>query len=303
MLKNKFFLSFAFCFIVLNFSFSQKIKFSTSEPSFQPPIASFNESRTGLIKDLATTKIRLDIGISPDIFDMEFDKDLQPAQNPDESLNSDNNSIEAGKNIKKLSLGADFHAFGLLFNESAKIILQVDAIDAFFGGHFSYKTVLLNNEFSIRFRIMHLSSHLVDGHYSTDKGMWKNNKLPMPFGREFFDLSACYKVEDFRFYLGADYIFRQRPNVLSKTNYESSIEYLSGKFPSDFFNLFLSYNFKLNGIDDRYSGSNTIMSGIRMGRHKGLDLFVVYYSGKNYYGEYYNENLEYLGAGFNIFIF
>jgi hypothetical protein len=267
----------------LKTSYSQDIKFSSGGPSYKPAIASFTESRTGLIKDFNSSKIRLDIGISPDIFDMELDK---------KSGNTD-----------KLSLGADFHAFGLLFNESAEIILQVDAIDAFFGGHISYKTLFMNNELGLRFRIMHLSSHLVDGHYSTDKNMWKNNKIPMPFGREFIELSACYKYEDFKFYLGMNYIFRQRPNVLSKFNYESSLEYLADKFPSNSVNYFLSFDFKLNGINDKYFGSKCVMSGIRMGKQKGLDLFLVYYTGRNYYGEYYNESLEYIAAGFNVFIF
>ena len=99
-----------------------------------------------------------------------------------------------------------------------------------------------------------------------------------------------------------NYIFRQRPDILSKFNYEFSTDYEIKDILSDNINLYISYNFKLSGILKKYYGNNTIESGVNFGTQKGLRIFLTYYSGKSYFGEYYNDNLNYLGAGFNIFL-
>jgi hypothetical protein len=223
--------------------------------------------------------MRLDIGSSPDILNFY-------------PVNKD----------EKFSIGSDFQAFGFLFSESEKIILQVDAIDALFGGHLSYKKNFEESNISARLRILHLSSHFVDGHYDMENNKWKDDKRPIAFGREFIELHSCYSLKNSRFYIGMNYIFRQRPDVLSKFNYEFSTDYEIKDILSDNINLYISYNFKLSGIQKKYHGNNTIESGLNFGTQRGLRIFLTYYSGKSYFGEYYNDNLSYLGAGFNIFL-
>jgi hypothetical protein len=280
----KFFSKLFFLTFVCSLSFAQdttkiNISFYSAENIFTPPNASFTESRIGLIKDFQSSNIRLDIGASPDIFEFGFHN----------------------KNIfDKIAVGADFHAFGLLFNESDKIILQVDAIDAFFGGHISFKDIFNQKKLSARFRIMHLSSHLVDGHYDIQNNRWKNGKYPNPFGREFLEFHVQYSFNTATLHFGANYIFRQRPNVLTKTNIEFAADYQTRDLFNNFMNFYAGYDFKLNGIQDIYFGNNTIEAGVRFGTKRGMKVFALFYSGKNYYGEYYSESLNYIGAGFNI---
>jgi hypothetical protein len=257
-----------------------KFSFSQMENIFTSPIASMTESRIGLIKDFRTSKIRMDIGASPDIIKIDL-----------------NNKI-----CKTIALGADFHAFGLLFNESDKIILQVDAIDAFFGGHISLKNIFRDESISARIRIMHLSSHLVDGHYDLSKNEWKEGKNPIAFGREFLEFHTLFQFRKLSFYIGMNYIFRQRPDVLTKANFEIAGDCQIYELIPDLVNIYFGYDFKLNGVQEKYCGNNNIEVGFRFGLRKGIKIFYQFYSGNSYYGEYYNEKLHYSGIGFNIFL-
>jgi hypothetical protein len=280
MIKRFFFLI-SISFISINFLFCSedstgyKFSYSGTKLLYTPSKSNLFENRTGLTKDFASSKIRLDIAYSPDFL----------------LLKSSDNSF---------SLGADFHAFGLLFNESEKIILQVDAIDAIFGGHFSWRKEFDSYTISSRFRILHLSSHLVDGHYNLENGYWKNNKSPMPFGREYADFSACLEYNNFRFNIGSDFIFRQRPDVLTEINPETSAEYRLKDCPGKGSYLYLSGTIKLSGVHDARYLNKTVTGGVSFNINKPIDLFLLFYSGLNYYGEYYAETLRYFGIGFNL---
>ena len=252
-----------------------RLSYSASNLLYTPSKSNMTENRTGLIQDLASSKLRLDIAYSPDFL----------------SLISTEN---------RFALGADFHAFGLLFNESTKVILQVDAIDAIFGGHISWRKDFNTYSLSTRFRVLHLSSHLVDGHYDSEKGGWRNNKTPIAFGREYIDLSACLDYKYFRFNIGTDFIFRQRPNVITKMNPEASAEYRLKDCPGKDSYLYLSGTIKLSGVNDTRYLNKTLECGVSFNNNKPIDLFLIFYSGLNYYGEYHAETLRYFGAGFNL---
>jgi hypothetical protein len=271
---------FIFVVIINNLSFSKQDSatnlffFFIGNLLFLPFIANLFENRTGLIQDVSSSHIRLDIGYSPDFL----------------LYKSHNNFF---------SLGADFHAFGLLFNESKKIILQVDAIDAIFGGHISWKKEYSNFNLSARFRIIHLSSHLVDGRYDLANNVWKDNKLPIAFGREYLDLSICFEKHNFKFIVGSDLIFRQRPNVLSRYNPEASAEYTMKDIIANQISLYLSGHAKLIGVVDKRTLNKNLELGISFNSYKPLSFFLHYYSGVSYYGEYYMDQMKYLGVGFN----
>jgi len=255
-------------------SINIKFDYSNKNILFIPQKSNLFENRTGLIKDFNSSKLRLDIGFSPDIFSLIVNKNL-------------------------FTIGADFHAFGLLFNENENIILQVAAIDAIFGGHISFKQKINNLNFSARFRVLHLSSHLVDGLYDNTNNKWKNNKLPSPFGREYFDIFSCLQYHDYKFFFGTDYIFRQRPNTLSKINPELGLEF---PFYNNFANkvsCYLSCNAKLQGINDKRILNKTIEVGSSFGISNPLEIFILYYSGTNFYGEFHQDILKFFGIGFN----
>jgi hypothetical protein len=248
--------------------------FSTSNLLYVPSRSNLFENRTGLLQDIASSRLRLDIAYSPDFLSLKSKED-------------------------SYSLGADFHAFGLLFNESEKIILQVDAIDAIFGGHISWKKDFGNYKLSYRFRVLHLSSHLVDGHYDSQKSEWRNNKFPIAFGREYIDLSACLDYQNFKFNAGSDFIFRQRPNVLTKINPEFSAEYHIHDLTGNESFFFISSTIKLSGVNSTRYLNKTIEFGYSLNNERPLDLYLLFYSGLNYYGEYHSETLRYCGIGFN----
>lgn len=278
-MKKIFFL--LFFIFELNYTFSQenpdstKFAFSQGNLLFSPAKSNLTENRTGLIQDFASSKLRLDIGYSPDFLALLTNK-------------------------SNFSLGADFHAFGLLFNESERVILQVAAIDAIFGGHISWKKEFSSFKLSSRFRVLHLSSHLVDGHYDFEKNEWKNKKLPIAFGREYVDLFSCFEKDNLRLYLGSDFIFRQRPNVLTKINPEASVDYIFRNLLANEISLYFSGSLKLAGVNDIRCLNKTIECGINFNNKKPLNLFLLYYSGLNYYGEYYDQLLRYFGIGFNL---
>jgi len=255
-------------------SITLKFDYSNKNILFIPQKSNLFENRTGLIKDFNSSKLRLDIGFSPDIFSLIVNKNL-------------------------FTIGADFHAFGLLFNENENIILQVAAIDAIFGGHVSFKQKINNLNLSARFRVLHLSSHLVDGLYDNTKNNWKNNKLPSPFGREYLDIFFCVQYYNYKLYLGTDYIFRQRPNSLSKINPEIGFEF---PFYSNYDNEIIGYlscNTKLQGINNKRILNKTLEVGFSFGNSNPLELFLLYYSGSNFYGEFHNDLLKFFGIGFN----
>ncbi len=259
-----------------------RLYFVPSGLLFQPLIANVCEGRIGLVKDLGTSDIRLDIGNSIDVmgFVVESTEDRD----------------------KRLSLGADFIAYALLYSKSERIILQVDAVDAIIGGHLSYSSSRERGRqvFSARLRICHLSSHFVDGHYSSATQQWRDGIEPRPYGREFVDAVAAYAIDCLRVYGGMNYAFRVRPS-LPRLACQAGVELVSQPLAGGHVTFYVAHDFKLAKVEE-YSGINTTQAGVRLGDWKGqgVDLFLTYFNGTSIHGEYYDQRTSYFGAGFLI---
>ena len=113
---------------------------------------------------------------------------------------------EIGSSTMKVAIGNSFEMFqyhsgtdtlrcSLLFfvyaqaNDYRGFRLKIDAADGFFGLGFSFHTA---SPFSFRFRMIHLSAHLVDGHYNDLTQTWRDNKVPFPFSRNYGEALAAY---------------------------------------------------------------------------------------------------------------
>lgn len=185
-----------------------------------------------------------------------------------------------------------------LANDYRGYRLKIDAADGFFGLGFSYH---FNSPISFRFRMLHLSAHLVDGHYNDATSQWRDNKIPFPFSRNYVELVAAYSIAAYsaplRVYAGASYAPIVKPKEIRAFAALAGWELHSpGRTHA-----YIAHHFSLQGTPT-YIGSNTLESGVKFGSAsgRGIRLFLVYQNGWDNFGEYYNERNEFFGAGFAV---
>jgi hypothetical protein len=176
--------------------------------------------------------------------------------------------------------------------------LKIDAADGFFGLAFSYHW---GSPLSFRFRMLHLSAHLVDGHYNDATMQWRDNKIPFPYSRNYGELSAAYAVSPgawpIRVYSGFSYAPIIKPKVIKGFSVMAGWEVHSPGAT----HAYAAQHFYLLGTPT-YIGSNTIEAGVKFGNAagRGIRLFLVYQNGWDNFCEYYNERKEFVGAGFAV---
>ena len=267
-----------FLFLVLftSISFSQwKHDLFPSDLNIQPFTANILEPKAGFLISINESRLRLDISTSRDIINW---------YNEDEAI----------------SIGADVFTFTRL-RSTDNFKFPVETIDYLFGFNAGYKkNVCNNNEYGIRFRLSHISAHLVDGQYNTQDQKWREERDPFVFSKEFIELFPYYRYENIRVYVGLTYIFHVIPNEINKGIYQIGFDYFATQFGNDFLTPFVAYDFKLNG-NEKYVGNNIISAGVKFGKwnQKGLSLYFTYMSGKSIHGEYFDVNENYANIGFN----
>jgi len=200
--------------------------------------------------------------------------------------------------------GSDTVQCGLLFiayaqaNDYRGYRLKIDAADGFFGLAFSYTT---NSPLSFRLRMIHLSAHLVDGHFNDETMMWRDNKIPFPFSRNYGEIVAAYSSTinswQCRPYAGVSYAPIIKPKVIRGFSALAGWELHSPGTT----HAYVAHHFSILGTPT-YIGSNTVETGIKFGgpSGRGLRVFLVYYNGWDNFCEYYNERKEFVGAGFAV---
>jgi hypothetical protein len=265
-----------FLILVTNVSFSQwQHELFPSDLNIQPFTANVLEPKAGFLISTDNNKLRLDISTSRDIIHL-----------------SDNNST--------ISIGADVFTFTRLrSNDNFKF--PVETIDYLFGFNAGYKKLLTDdNEFGLRFRISHISAHLVDGQYDAQTQKWREGRDPFVFSKEFVELFPYYRINTFRGYVGMTYIFHVIPDKIKKGIFQIGFDYFATQFGNDFLTPFIAYDFKLNG-DTKFVGNNIFSAGVKVGKwnQKGLSLYYTYISGKSIHGEYFDVNENYSSIGFN----
>lgn len=239
---------------------------------FAPLMANHEEPRMGMQQEIGSSAMKVAIGNAFEMF-----------------------QYHSGTDTLRFSLL--FFAYALA-NDYQGFRLKIDAADGFFGLGFSYHTA---SPFSFRFRIIHLSAHLVDGHYNDATEKWRDNKVPFPFSRNYGEVVAAYssstRAFPYRLYAGIGYAPIIKPGEIR------SISALAGweLHTPGTTHAYIAHHFSLLGTPT-YIGSNTIESGVKFGNAsgRGIRIFLVYQNGWNNFCEYYNEREEFLGAGFAV---
>lgn len=248
--------------------------------TIQPFVANTLEPNLGAVFHLSKKELRLDIGNSIDIYRKQI------------------NNIT-------YSFGADLFTYTLLRSES-DFHFPVDAVDYLFGlnAGIKYKNPqksCLINEIGARFRLSHISAHIVDGHLDPDPDrLWIDDHAPRVYSREFFELMPYVKISDLRLYFGLTYIYHVDPGYIGKDNYQVGFDYFYKGF-CDSLTPFIGYDLKVINIE-KYTANNSIKLGVKFGKPngKGLSVYYHYYSGKSVHGEYFEHNREYSAIGFNL---
>ncbi|MCB0747265.1 MAG: hypothetical protein KDC90_07355, partial [Ignavibacteriae bacterium] len=157
-LKN-FILLFIFIFLIKsNQIFSQgkslEFEFLPSGIHILPLKANYDEARIGILYYPKNGNLKVDIGNNIDLFAFNFPLSKS-----------------------KITLSIEFMAYALSTNYEQKR-LQIDALDGFFGGNVVFSKNYNDGKLISRFRIIHNSAHLVDGHYDDQNDEWMNNSRP-----------------------------------------------------------------------------------------------------------------------------
>ena len=200
------------------------------------------------------------------------------------------------------AFGADFFTFTRLRREK-NFHFPVDAVDYLFGVNFSYfKKIQGDKAFGARIRFSHISAHFVDGHFDIALNKWRDSRNPIVYSREFIEVTPYYKINNLRFYSTIAYVFHIDPENIGKDYYQLGFDYyFQGLFHSRLINPFFAYDFKLVHLK-KYFGNHSIFAGIKFGHAngEGFSLFLNYYSGKSFRGEYYNVTESYFAFGINL---
>jgi hypothetical protein len=252
---------------------------------FQSIKANCQEAKIGVLYFPLNANLKLDLGNSIDLLSFRF---------PSENI--------------RLTMGIDFSAYALS-TSFAGSRLQIDALDGLFGGNVVFSRQFNDDRFLIRFRILHNSAHLVDGHFDQRTDEWIDGKKPIPFTKDFGEFIFMYEYSpEFVFlksYGGLSYATLVRPASLKRWNYITGLEMA---FPSVIGNilnkpaiLFASFNYILNG-ENKYMGNSDLMGGIKFGRWKGKGIlfYAEYYAGQRRFNEYFRERVKEYGIGFYV---
>lgn len=240
--------------------------------TFKPLTANVFEPRIGSFYNLNDEKLRLDIGASFDFVKI--------------NENSPN----------EMSIGADFFTYTRLRSEN-NFKFPVETSDYFFGLNYSANLNLFNEEFQSRFRLAHISSHLVDGY--SDKGIFF--KMPFVYSREFFDITIAkylkYSENNYiRPFIGTKVVFSTQPDDVS---------IFQGQIGFDFLhtinkNMEISAGLNLANGEDMLNTSSQIGLNLKFIKNVGLFFGYYYYNGNSMHGIFYKEKDNYSAIGFQI---
>lgn len=251
--------------------------------NFIPLKANNQEARLGVLYYTSTTNLKVDIGNAVDILSFEFDN-----------------------SSSRITSGIEFMAYAFSKSYEGKR-LQISAVDGFFGGNVSFSHLAYKKKLFARLRIIHNSAHLVDGSYDTSSDSWIDNRKPIPFTKDFGELTVGHQIyfEDFvvKYYGGISYATLIRPDELKRFNYhvglESALLNVTGKVFKNDVNIFLAEHFFLDGTE-KYFGNQQFIAGLKFGswEEKGVVFYASYYTGRDIFSSFYDRKISKFGVGF-----
>ncbi len=250
---------------------------------FAPLRANYQEPRVGVGKEAGTSRLKLDIGSSIDFLE-----------------------CRTGPAGGRLRVGADFFTYALTTSAEG-LRLQVDAVDGFFGGHIVYAAPGEDGHLSLRLRLLHISGHLIDGHWDRFTLQWRDNKQPIAYTRDFGELTGLYtwpgRSVDLSVYSGFGYATLVRPGNLSRYGtlhgFEIHSTGLTGTFGGRPLIAYIADHLAITGIPAAY-GTNNVEFGVKFGEWDGtgIRLYGGYYHGLEVFSQYYYDRVDRWGLGF-----
>jgi hypothetical protein len=267
---------FCFLLLILNTVHAQsEVVCFPGKLNVKPFFANQLEPKMGFLFDINKTALRLDVGNSVDIIH--------------KYLNNNQN----------ISVGADFFTYSLLRRQK-DFKFPVAAIDYLFGLNAAY--VVNNNDliYGLRFRLSHISAHLVDGSFSIVTNKWKENLYPFVYSREFFELTPFFKKGNARMYASITLIYHVKPSDLGKDSYQIGGEYIFPNLFSENFHVFIGSDLKLIHLYD-YNLDFNFQTGMQFGNQniEGIRIYYQFFSGKNIHGELFNRKISNSSVGIN----
>jgi hypothetical protein len=249
---------------------------------FTPLVASAQEPRTGLRKEIGSSRMKLDIGTTMDLLQVTT------------------------SNTHVLRMGIDFFTYALSLSNNG-LRLQIAAVDGFFGGHITWSPSEEITGMQLRLRLLHLSAHLIDGSYDTDTGRWKDNRLPIPYTRDFGELIAAYRGQSrsihFRVYAGFSYATLVRPSAIERFGLLAGLEGHSTDYPGLLLGtpstIYMAYHFLLSGAP-AYTPHHSVEAGIKIGpwASHGVRIYLSYDQGPEVFSQFYDLRRTAWGLGF-----
>lgn len=266
-------------FCVNTYSQNNSLEFFPDGLNFIPLKGNNYEAKIGLVFIPENNNMKIDIGNTVDLLSLRF------------------------SDSERLTTGIEFFAYALSRSYKGKR-LQITAVDGFFGGNISYSKKMNENLFSMRYRIIHNSAHLVDGNWDRQESSWIDNYEPVPYAKDFMELASAYNFKtgfaEIKNYAGVSYAFLIRPEDFKRLSFYTGIEM---RFPvfNETNELFFVHNLFLDGINS-YKGNNNSMLGIKFGswEKKGVLLFISYYKGYDVFHSFYKQVVERFSIGFTV---
>ncbi len=203
--------------------------------------------------------------------------------------------------VPQYTFGADFFTFTRIQSEQ-RFHFPVDAVDYLFGLNASTAWYDGGTKYSTRFRLSHISAHLVDGHYDNNAQEWKGNQSPRVYSREFVELigSIDYRqlVLPVRVYGGVQYLFHVDPKNVGKFSAQAGIEANSGDHINQAITAYAALDVQAVKVYVQ-TIRTSIEAGIKLGRYygRGLNIYYAYFDGMSMNGEYFDRREEYNAVG------
>lgn len=244
----------------------------------RPLTAAIFEPRVGSMVQFGEEKLRLDIGTSLDVYE-----------------------VETGE-FTRLRFGADFMTYTRLRSEG-NFKFPVETSDYYFGINSSFKKIGPMVDLGLRLRFAHISSHLVDG-LADASGTFVQSK-PFVYSREFIDILGFSDhkggtMAGFRFYAGVQILYAKQPRDFGLLSPQIGFDY--SRPLTDDIHLLFGYDFRLPTIAGVATGVNAAQVGIKFGERfgKGISLNWYGYAGKSVHGMFYGQRDQYSALGFQV---
>jgi hypothetical protein len=205
-----------------------------------------------------------------------------------------------------LRLGIDFFTYALSTSNNG-LRLQIAAVDGFFGGHMTWSPAEEITGIQLRLRLLHVSAHLIDGSYDTNTGRWRNDRLPIPYTRDFGELLVAYNgygsAIHSRVYAGFSYATLVRPSDIKRFALLTGVEAHSTDYPGLVLGtpgaLYIAYHLLLSG-SPAYAAHHSVEAGIKIGPWTGggVKTYLSYDQGPEVFSQFYDLRRTAWGLGF-----